>query len=278
MITSQQKGDALERAVKAIELAILRQSPSYHEKTIRIEGKKSFKSSAGVPHEVDISVTVEIASGYEATYIFECKNWTRKVGKREVSDFARKIVDANAQKGFLVAAALTKGAEAMVRSEPRMDWLMARELSADEVPERVRRFYGVFSETIDVYYNIVQQENGTPQAIDPKAATFTLHGKTEDLGTYLRGWADEVKKPTTEGVHPFEAVRRYSADEGLTLDSQPIREISASGNVRVTYIPGVIISRFEVATRGRVAQCAVNFPDGTRVVMQELRLHASGSQ
>ena len=84
-ITSRQKGDKLERAVRAIELAVLQQSPSYHEKTVRIEGKKKFKSSAGVPHEVDIWVNVEVAAGYEAAFIFECKNWKRKVGKKEAS-------------------------------------------------------------------------------------------------------------------------------------------------------------------------------------------------
>jgi hypothetical protein len=108
-ITSRQKGDELERAVRPIELAVLRRSPGYHEKTFRIEGKKKFESSAGVPHEVDIWVNVEVAAGYEATFIFECKNRARKVGKKEAADFARKIDDANAQRGFLVAATLTKG-------------------------------------------------------------------------------------------------------------------------------------------------------------------------
>ena len=38
-----------------------------------------------------------------------------------------------------MAAALTKGAEAIVKSDPRMEWIWQREeLSADEVPERVK--------------------------------------------------------------------------------------------------------------------------------------------
>jgi hypothetical protein len=208
-ITSRQKGDELERAVRAIELAILRQSPSYHEKTIRIEGKKRFTSSAGVPHEADIWVSVEVAAGYEATFIFECKNWKRKVGKKEAADFARKIDDAKAQRGFFVAAALTKGAEAVVKSDPRMEWLVARELSADEVPERVKRFYCVFSETLEDRYHIVQKEDGAAEAIDLKSAVFTVHGEPEDLVKYLREWTSQVMKPTSEGVHPFEAVRQY---------------------------------------------------------------------
>jgi len=48
MTTSQQKGDALESAVLAIEGMILRSSPNVKEKTYRIESKnntyKSFSS------------------------------------------------------------------------------------------------------------------------------------------------------------------------------------------------------------------------------------------
>jgi Restriction endonuclease len=272
MITPRQKGDEFERAVRAIELAVLRQSPGYHEKTVRIEGKKKFKSTAGVHHEVDIWVNVEVAAGYEATFIFECKNWKRKVGKKEVADFARKVEDAKAQRGFLVAATLTKGAEAIVKSDPRMEWLAARELSADEVPERVKGFYGVFSETIEARYHIIQKEDGAAEAIDLNSAVFTVHGEPEDLATYLKDWANQVVKPTSEGVHPFEAVRLYPPDAGLILNGLPVEEIKVSGKVRVSYIPGEVVSRFEVATRGRVVQCAVTFPNGASVVMEECRL------
>jgi hypothetical protein len=266
------KGDKLEQAVRAIELAILQQSPGYNEKTVRIEGNKRFKSSAGVPHEADIWVTVELAAGYDATFIFECKNWKRKVVKKEAADFARKVEDAKAQRGFLVAAMLTKGAEAIIKSDQRLQWLVARELSADEVPERVKRFYGVFSETTEDSYHIVQNEDGADAAVDLKNAAFTVHGEPEDLVKYLREWASHVAKPTSEGVHPFEAVRQYSPHEGLTLNGLPVKEIRVSAKVRVSYIPGEIVSRFEVATRGRVVQCAVNFPNGAKVVMQEWQL------
>jgi hypothetical protein len=276
MITSRQKGDELERAVRAIELAVLRQSPGYHEKTVRIEGKKKFKSSSGVPHEVDIWVSVELAAGYEALFIFECKNWKRKVGKKEAADFARKVENAKAQRGFLVAATLTKGAEAIVKGDPHMEWLVARELSADEVPERIKRFYGVLSETIEDRYHIVQKEDGAAEAIDLKSAVFTVHGEPEDLVRYLREWASHVVKPTSEGVHPFEAVGRYPPDAGLTLNGLPVKEISVSGKVRVSYVPGEVVSRFEVATRGRVVQCVVNFPSGASVVMEELQLSQKG--
>ena len=108
-----------------------------------------------------------------------------------------------------MAAALTKGAEAIVKSDPRMEWLAARELSADEVPERVKRFYCVFSEIVEDRYHIVQKEDGAADALDLRSAVLTVHGEPEDLVKYLRGWTSQVMKPTSEGVHPFEAVRQY---------------------------------------------------------------------
>ena len=219
---------------------------------------------------------VEVAAGYDATFIFECKNWKRKVGKKDAADFARKIDDANAQRGFLVAAVLTKGAEAIVKSDPRMEWLAARQLSADEVPERVKRFYCVFSEIVEDRYHIIRKEDGAAEAIDLKSAVFTVHGEPEDLVKYSREWASHVTTPTSEGVHPFEAVRQYPPDAGLTLNGLPVKEISVSGKVRVSHIPGEVVSRFEVARRGRVVQCAAKLPNGTSVVMEEWQLSHKG--
>jgi hypothetical protein len=72
MLTPWEKGTSLELAVHAIEAAILRSSPSYQEKTFGIEMKK-IVTVAGVRHEVDIWVSVDLGRGYEAFFIFECK-------------------------------------------------------------------------------------------------------------------------------------------------------------------------------------------------------------
>lgn len=178
LTTSQQKGNALERAVRAIETAILRQAPGYDEKTFRVEEKKRIKTEEGVPHEIDIWVTVDAAPGYAATFIFECKNWKKKVGKAEVSVFADKIAATQAQRGFLVAKALTRGALARLKSDQRMDLLSVRELAIDELPARVMRFYGVYSEIFETEYVFDlhgPEKKGTTEAIDLK------DGCTDDL-------------------------------------------------------------------------------------------------
>ena len=72
-MNSNEKGDALEAAVHAIEGAILRACPGYSEKTFRIERKKLI-TVGGVRHEVDVWVTIELPGCYESIFIFECKN------------------------------------------------------------------------------------------------------------------------------------------------------------------------------------------------------------
>lgn len=58
----------------------------------------------------------------------------------------------------------------------------------------------------------------------------------------------------------------------MLLNGLPIREISVSGKVRVSYIAGEAVTRFEVATRGRIVRCVVKFPTGANVVMEERQL------
>ena len=276
VLTSQQKGNALESAVRAIETAILRQAAGYNEKTFRVEEKKRIKTKDGVPHEIDIWVTVDTAPGYTATFIFECKNWKKKVGKGELSVFADKITATQAQRGFLVAKALTRGALARLKSDQRMELLSVRELAIEEVPIRVRMFYGVYSEIFGREYIIdidvhEQEKKSTTEAIDVNAAVLTISGEDRDFDAYLKEWTNEAVKtcPTTEGTHPFQASRVFASGE-VMLNGELVKRMTVAGRVRVSWVPGVLVSRFEVSSRGRVVQCLVEHPDGTSVVMQEL--------
>jgi hypothetical protein len=125
-MTPEEKGRALERAVHAIEAVILESSPSLREKPFRIEMRKTL-SVGGVHHEIDVFVTVEIAKGYDATFIFESKNWATPVGKNEIIVFAEKIDAAVAQTGYFIAKAFTKDAEAQAAKDPRIKLLISTE-------------------------------------------------------------------------------------------------------------------------------------------------------
>lgn len=82
MDTPQDKGDALENAVAAIEEVILQSSAGIGREPI-IE-KKKIIIVKGVRHEIDVSVTADLAPGYKPVFIFECKNWKEAVNKNEI--------------------------------------------------------------------------------------------------------------------------------------------------------------------------------------------------
>lgn len=98
-MTSDDKGRALERAVHALERAILRDSPGFSESTFRIEPRKILVRD-GVRHEIDLYVSIDVTPVHPAIYVFECKNWAVPVGKNEIIVFSEKIAAADAQRGF----------------------------------------------------------------------------------------------------------------------------------------------------------------------------------
>jgi hypothetical protein len=118
-VSPQEKGDRLERAVRAIEQAILRDFPAYSDKTFRFASKK-IVNSGGVHHEIDVHVEVELGPGYNSVFIFECKNWEENVGKNEIIVFQEKIDATRAQRGFFVARGYTKDAVVQAAKEPWM--------------------------------------------------------------------------------------------------------------------------------------------------------------
>src|SRR5262249_37343260 len=106
--------------------AILRSSRSYQDKTFRIETKKTVVVQ-GVPHEIDIWVEIESAPGYKTTFIFECKNWKKRVGKNEIIIFSEKVDATQAAKGFFVAKSFAKTASAQAVKCPRVELLKVDE-------------------------------------------------------------------------------------------------------------------------------------------------------
>lgn len=98
MANSNQKGWALEHAVRLIEETVVRSDPALKNAPFEIRRRETFRV-AGTPHEVDVSVRVGIGTGYESLHIFECKNWQKPVGKNDVVIFCRKIAATAAARG-----------------------------------------------------------------------------------------------------------------------------------------------------------------------------------
>jgi hypothetical protein len=124
--TLQQKGDALENAVRGIENLLLSLSPSLQQETYKIESKKII-SVGDVHHEIDVFISVDLGSGYKSVFIFECKNWKDPVGKNEVIVFSEKIGVCQAQWGCIVAKSFTSDAENQAKKDPRIKLFHATE-------------------------------------------------------------------------------------------------------------------------------------------------------
>lgn len=123
---AQIKGDALERAVQLLETFILGTNPATKDAIVTIEPKKIVAVN-GVKHEIDIYITIDSGKGYKAIYIFECKNWTKKVDKNEIIVFSKKVEVVHAQTGFFIARGFTRDAEAQAEQDGRLKLLIATE-------------------------------------------------------------------------------------------------------------------------------------------------------
>lgn len=262
MPTSQQKGDALEAAVRAIEEVILRTSPNVKERTYRIESKKIIKVN-GVHHEIDLFVTFDLGPGYRAVYIFECKNWKDAVGKNEIIVFAEKIAAGNAQHGFFVAKSFTEDAEARAKLEPRMELLVA----AEHDPASVIVPFGYQSTfqkatQVKVLFRKLGSKAAQTTPYDISHATATLNGNPLNLLEFFNRWATEAIQESmltfasgtlADGIYQRECSSTRSFGEGVfILDNSSIENIEIEVRFDIFLVRPAIRSHFEIGGRGRV--------------------------
>lgn len=116
------KGRDLEQAVKFIQETILESSPNLKGTEFTIDTNVRDRSS-GVLHEIDVLVKAHLNTDYEATWIFECKNWSKPVGKNAVIVLAAKVEALRASRGFLVAKSITSEAKAQLDQTKRLEFI-----------------------------------------------------------------------------------------------------------------------------------------------------------
>ena len=232
MTTSQEKGDALELAVAAIERVILQNAKSGGAPTF--ERKKIIKV-AGVRHEIDLYLTVDIASGYNAIFIFECKNWQKAVDKNEIIVFIKKIQDSSASIGFFVAKSYTADAKAAAKTDPRVILYDAIEHDpAEEPTELFCRFPHMTSCKINFRpFEAPEQKTDFKKASDCR---IKFRGEDKKLGELFYQWTTEactkefaafMENPVPEGLYPqppVHKVRKFPRGE-LFLDGREISEV-----------------------------------------------------
>src|SRR6266516_1636874 len=154
---AQIKGDALEKAVQLLEAYILGTNPSTKEAIVTIEPKKIVVVN-GVKHEIDIYITIDYGKGYKAIFIFECKNWTKKVNKDEIIVFSKKVEVVHAQTGYFIAKSFTRDAEAQAEQDGRLILLTATE-ELDASTPLITDFQILCNSDVDSHTNFTLHPN-----------------------------------------------------------------------------------------------------------------------
>jgi hypothetical protein len=270
MQTPQQKGNALEAAVHAIESVILETSPSLNEKTFSIESKKIIVV-AGVRHEIDLHVTVDLGSGYSSIFIFECKNWEDAVGKNEIIVFTEKIAVCRAQHGYFVAKSFTADARAQAAKDNRMVLLEAAQHPFD-LPS-LDDFHCTVQEGAPVLDLTLRTRGAGPDAIlntvDSETASVMWRGQQTPLKGFLHAWQKELAAQALgtfdsadlpEGVYQLSAERTHTFSDGeFVLQDKDVKDIEQAHvalRLGTRIVRPAVVSHFEVKTRGRVVTYA----------------------
>jgi hypothetical protein len=273
MATSQEKGNALEAAVAAIESHILATSPGLREKTFFIESKKIL-TLGGVRHEVDIFVTIDLGQRYKSIFIFECKNWQGAVGKNEVVVFSETIEAVGATRGFLVAKSFTADAQAQAAKDARLVFLVASEHDPATIPLPIDIHTIItMPEHVDSTFHQWRSTSANLRPLPLDTAQAKLLGSDVNLRQYLLNWADQlcsddVLSFRTERLaaddydRTASAERRFGRGE-LSIDDIDMERAEISVRYKVRVVRLSVISHFEVESRGHFRLFApVHLPTG----------------
>jgi hypothetical protein len=259
MADNVEKGRALERAVRFIQETILKSDPKLSGLEFSIETNKVL---TGVRHEIDVLVKTLPNSFYEATWIFECKNWKSPVGKNEVIILAEKVDVLRANRGFLVAKTFTRDAEEQLNRDNRLSFIECTDdfLSPLNSLELVHTVH----EPQNVEVRI--KERGVPHAEHPgtldwkgkicrvnnRPMDFPLFLKQQIDGILFRDQKENSAKYQLEGTYSGERAELIEFDAGEFL----IEEMEVEHMVLIVRFTVIIrrrkvFSKFELKGHGR---------------------------
>lgn len=267
--TAQEKGDLLEEAVRSIEDTILRSAPGFAEGTFKIHSKRIIQS-AGVRHEVDLFVTAALPSGYEATFIFECKNWQAKVGKNEIIVFSEKVSAVGAQRGFFVARSFTKDARAQATKDQRIKLILASHVLpvvTIPFPQIVQTHIGKTSAHVQFCFVSPSKETlDTEPRLDEQI--LRVGAEVTLAREYINRWITNVRheqvskmplSDTPDGDYTIEFYGQLRFAEGeAALDDEALQHIALQGTAEVTVLRAAVLSIFEIESRGRLLKVGID--------------------
>jgi len=261
MNLSGEKGRALEDAVERIENAILRERPELAAGVITIESRKRVKI-AGVTHEFDLLVTVDLGAGYRTIFVFECKNLIEKVDKNAIAILSMKVDAIGAQRGFFVARGFTKDARAQAKKDQRLVLLRATELSNDITPVPIKVVFAIPGDTRgNMSFRARHRGDLGEHGLDVSEGTAILHGEIVAVNELSTRWIQELhtvhsKKYTRlsrrEGDHLVRTRRRLMFEPGeLLVNGIDVAAVDLDIKATLHVRKPAVRSYFAVEGRGR---------------------------
>lgn len=240
---------------------ILQTSPALREGTFLIEQKKII-NVGDVHHEIDVFVTINVASGYTPVFIFECKNLRDPVDKNAIIVFSEKIGCANAQRGYFVAKTFTADAQAQALKDARMELITVTENDprlTSALPDLFVRLPRMTR--IDGRFTRRGSDGMNPQELDVFDAEAIYRGDGAGLRGLIEEWAKEIGAekiialqalPLPEGVYPHAAsgTRDFTAGE-LVVNGKDMERVALNIKFELLIQRARIVSHFDVQTRGR---------------------------
>lgn len=264
MSTAHQIGVELESAVRAIEEVILRNSPGVRDKSYRIEQRKIIFPE-GVRQELDLLVTFELGPGYTSTFLFECKNWKKNIGKNEIAIFSDKVDAVKAQKGFFVAKSFTKYGKAQAKKDPRIELVVAKENDPATTVLPIGGYLTTNMELRKIKCNFRRFGSDGTKAnvpIDMAGAEVRLDGNLIDHHAYLNAVAQEAMNESMktfpagvlpDGEHPRECKpERHFLESRFSVNGMPIESVVLEVEFVVHLVRPALKMDFEIGGRGRV--------------------------
>jgi len=262
----RRKGPGLERAIEFLERTILNEVPSLSDKSYDIYTNRIIIVD-GVKHEIDIWVEFDIGSGYKSIFIFETKNWKKKIGKNDMIIFSEKISAATAQKGFFVAKAFTKYAIAAAKRDHRIQVLPLETefLDNESMDTLIRTFHRVILDRANVNTQVrfvtqtgTQNEPGKQIEIQ----TATLNGYPINVSEYIGPRIQQIvidhvnSLPTADlpdGVYTYDLSEEILlASDHLVINDIERYKVQLQITYQIEVIPPPIVSKYDVAKRGRI--------------------------
>jgi hypothetical protein len=262
MITSnKEKGKSLEEAVHAIESFIFASEPSLKHSTIVFERNK-IVTLKGARSEIDLYANINLGKDYEVIYLFECKNWNKKIGKNEIIVFSEKIRELNAQKGFVMGKEFTKDAIERANQDGRIKIVKVKnEITLDTFPisnfsSRILKSKMIIKGDIEKrsygwneVFELDGKKTGLREIYDKLMIEFDDHLHKCHPELMLKEHIFEK-----EEIFPFESRR-------LTFEGKNIEGIKIEAEIKVTEIKPIVKSQFDIENRGRYCTIQFNDPD-----------------